>query len=293
MKRRTFVKGLLFGIPSIYLNPVLSLCTKLPDVDPKPTASRPFLIFIGEYSRRVMEQYLKMQPVLPIMRPCRYTRLDINLVNDFIYMDGAQDIVPPALNKSLIIIVFDGFVYADRKLAATLATYYQKSKDNYVAAIVPNASISTKKGLYDLVLNQRWMDYEIPARVIRSLYNTYCGCSGLGNLVCLKTHLEDFKYACVSSGKTLAAISFKSFNDPVYRKLKLEASRIAASMVSTEYQNALLYAIIEMPDNIVKPLQTLEKIEFELSGGNVDHFRCLPHPSVPGPYFRLTLLNLK
>lgn len=292
MKRRTFVKGLFFCIPSIYLNPVLSLCTKLPDVRLSQENSRAFLIFIGEYGRKIMNQCLRMQPTWQVIRPCLHTRADINLVNDLIYMDGSKDLAPPLLSKSLIIIVFDGFVYEDRKLAALLATYYQQAQGNYAIAIVSNASINIKKSLYNLVLTQRWMDYDIPARVIRSLYNTYCGCSGIGNLVCLKAHLDDFGYAHVSSGQVLAAVSFRSFDDPVYRKLKLDASLATFRIVETEYQNALLYAIIEMPAKIKDPIHAMEKIEFELSGGNVDHFRSLPHPNATDGTFRLTLLKL-
>jgi hypothetical protein len=100
----------------------------------------------------------------------------------------------------------------------------------------------------------------------------------MGNCICLKLHLQDFRYARISGGQVLASETFKSFSEPVYRKLKLEASRAAYQIVKTEYQDALLYAIIEMPTKIENPIEVWEKVEFELSGGRFDHFRSLPHP---------------
>jgi len=75
MKRRTFVKGLFFSFPSLYLHPVMSLCTSGQDknqwiVTPEEASSRPFIIFIGDYGRKVMDQYIKTQSVYPIARPC-------------------------------------------------------------------------------------------------------------------------------------------------------------------------------------------------------------------------------
>jgi hypothetical protein len=297
MKRRAFVKGLVFSIPGIYLNPMTALCTGGSNqeqwlVTPEEAGSRPFIIFIGDYGRSVMGQYLKPQSAYPIARPCRHVRPDINLVSDFIYIDGYQDLALPKLDNSLLMIVLDGFIYEDRKLAAILATYYQQAKGNYIIAIVPNASIGSKTSLYSLVLNVRRIDYDTAARVIHSFYNTYCSCSGLGNLVCMKVHIDDFKSEKIRQGQVIKAVSFNSFKDPVYQNLKQESPSTVSNLVATTGQDTYLYAIIEMPVSIENPFKAWKKIMSDLSGGFEDDFDCLPHPSLPGNSFRLTLFRL-
>lgn len=262
-----------------------------------PQNSGPFFVFIGDYGRQIMTRYKRIQSAQTVLHPCSHIRPDINMVDRIVELDNTdtefEELLIVSSNAGLVVFVFDGFINEDGTLAALLAEVYRNLPlRNFIIAVTPNASINSKTSPYNLVLEMCRVDYDIPAQMLRSFYNVYCGCSRIGNLVCMKADLDHFRYARISRGQVLAAVSFKSFSDPVYLKLKQDTSLTAAHLVATADQNSFLYAIIEMPINIANPLQTMEKIEFELSGGMVDLFCSLPHPSRSATGFRITLLKL-
>ena len=84
MKRRTFIKGMFFSIPGVYLKPIASLCSNIPV---KPIGSLGFdtvLVFIGDYDREIMTRYKGIQSAMPVPNPCKYIRPDINMVDRFV-----------------------------------------------------------------------------------------------------------------------------------------------------------------------------------------------------------------
>lgn len=296
MRRRTFIKGMFFSIPGIYLKPLFSLCANLPEKPIGSSGFGPILVFIGDYGREIMERYKGIQSAIPVPNPCKYIRPDINMVDRFIELDhafiGFKKLLSASLDASLLVLVFDGINHEDRALAASLSEFYRKSHRCSIIAITPNAVISSEGSLYSLVLGSRWIDYDTHARVLHSFYNVYCGCSGLGNLVCMKAHLDVFKVEQFNRGQIIQAVSFRSFNDEVYKKLKQGCANIISRLIVNACQNTLLFAIIEMPAGIEKPIEAYERIILELHGGFEEYFSGLPHPNLRDNEFRLTLLKL-
>jgi hypothetical protein len=293
MHRRTFIKGVLFSIPSLCLKPIAALSNRLEDTLTLAPARGLSMFFIGAYGRQVLEHFKRLAPREPVLRPCDHlpnrdaSRMRLIEVGHNCFSN--EDLLS-TLYCDTAIVVYDRRQPIDLVLAGVLCRLIKKVyRTSLTIAMSPFAAQLTTAARFDLSL-QTWQNQtDFMPYVLRTLYKTYCGCSCLGNLLCLKVQLQDILYAECSRGMLMAHSTFYDIRPNDSFQDSFDMSAYFRTPVDHESMR-LAWVIVEMHHANPEPLKTMASITDNILSDKVDRL-ILPHMSLASKQYRLTVFG--
>lgn len=189
MNRRTFVKTLLLTIPGLYIYPYS--CLK---VDSWANQKQDLVIyFVGEYGRQIMTRFRHLKAQNPIMNKCRHVTMTINPDEALIpvFDDSACiELLAKAHGCRLGILVLDAGRKDSVAQAETLSRVLKINTDGMLICLTPAISQGCPSDLSNLTIETFSRNKDLSAPLLLTLYNTYLGCGGMGNIQCLKYLLD-------------------------------------------------------------------------------------------------------
>ena len=293
MHRRTFIKGILFSLPTLCLQPLTKLVADWGDAPASLPEKGLGLFFIGDYGRRVQAQFSRLAAMEPVLYPCRHVphqdalRMQVVTVGkDFVWN---RDVLA-AICRETAIIVYDERLPHERALANGLCRLINKArKGGLTIGMGPFAACQSYDTKFDLTL-QTWQNQiDCMPYVLRTFYKTYCGCGGLGNLLCLKVQLQDVLHAGGSRGILLGQKTF----DHSEQIMSSNAAFSIPSRFKKPFHNepfSLVWHIVEMHHTEPEPLKVLAGIADKPLSGCVDRL-ILPHMSLAAKAYRETVFG--
>jgi hypothetical protein len=252
------------------------------------------LLFIGDYGKHVLTIFKRLEAMEPVLNPCDHVpkrdalRMRVVAeVEDVLYGQNLIQII----SSGTVIVIFDDRLPDDHALAEILCRWHKKvRRSGLTIGMSPFVFNPLANQLFDLFLNtwQRYSD-STPC-VLLTLYKTYCGCSRLGNLLCLVVQLQDILHAGCSGGILLAQKTIGHFEQIVsFNDLYNVAAHIRAQSDSAPV--CLVWYIVEMHHAEAEPLKVMEDIGDNILIDNVDRL-ILPHASLLKKEYRVTVFGL-
>lgn len=296
MKRRSFIKSMLVGLPALWLHPAASLAETIQAPSFNVPAGSTLFFFLGEYGKRVSAQTRRLDRQRGPTCPCRSTPPGAGWCQrQYDIPASAREIrlpFPPPDSAALIGIVYDAREAGASATAAALATAYRHRKGSPVLAFERHgAPAGSSLVTADLVIDTSPLTPFETARSIVTVDNTYSNCSGLGNCICFREILNDLRFGGLCYGRILAAAQFAAIGDPAYGMLLGSVKGMCAGMPATSDSGHLM--ILEMPAQVHDPIGTWEKIRLDLYGAFDDYLsHMLPHPSLRPETYRVTMMAL-
>lgn len=296
MKRRTFIKGMLLSSPSLLLLRSLSLSVVARETELPGKETGPFFIFIGDYGRKVMAHFQRLLFSQPIRRTCRWLQPDINLVTKFI--QGPIDPIkvalasPPMIQSPLILFVFDANKILDRRTAEMFAKTFKGSDRTLTIANIHFPPHHLYKGPFDLAFSVPGSGemFIEQANFLHAIHSTFCGCSGIGNLVCQKLYFQDLREAGLRFG-TAKTLSYRFNGDsilPLINRINMDLALFLDENNCTD----CYYFIMEMPINEPEPIERADLLVDTLLPSDSETM-LLPHPSLSHNEYRITVLKME
>ena len=293
MHRRTFIKGVLFSLPSFYLQPLTALSDGWDDTVISVPAKGLAFFFIGAYGRQVLDRFNRLAPREPVLRPCdRMPNRDLRLrLIDVGHSYLSNEDLISAICCDTAIVVYDRGQPVDRALADVLSLLIKNvNRVGLTIGMSPFAAKRTPDTRFDLAL-QTWQNQaDFMPYVLRTLYKTYCGCGCLGNLLCLKVQLQDILYAECSRGMLLAHATVDSLRPIDSFHDFFDLAKYFKAPVESESMR-LAWVIVEMHYANPEPLKTMASITDNILSDEVDRL-FLPHMSLASKQYRLTVFGL-
>jgi len=294
MHRRTFIKGVLLSLPSLWIHPIAALAHGLIASKECIPAKGLTFFFLGEYGKKALEQFRRLERSEPILYPCQHVPSNSTVQLQLMEIGDDPDNVNrliSALFCDTAICVYDDCVPSDRGLAQVLCNLITKvGRAGLIMAMGPFKCIPVEDSGFDLTF-QTWPNHaDFMAQVLRTLYKTYVGCGRLGNCLCLKLNLQDILYEKCSHGILLyqdTVHHYKEINKVAFCRALIENSKLSELNKSIQ----LAWFIVEMHHREPQPYAAMDYIYDHNPFTDLDMY-ILPHASLLEQKVRVTLFGL-
>ena len=202
MKRRNFIKTVLFSMPALYLEPLsLFNCSEVIEISNnykiRDNRNQDLIIFfIGRYGEKVFEEFQRLRLANPILHKCKHIDMDVNSNDGFIIVsekDNMLDIIARCCNCKFAAFIMNSNSPADTVLVETITLILRRSGDKGIFCLTPLLKKEVDYINFDLVFETCTNGFDMTSSVLLTIYNTALGCGRMGNLMCFKLLYSDIK----------------------------------------------------------------------------------------------------
>lgn len=187
MRRRTFVKALLYTLPALYWSPFP--CQSLGAETVKEHKQEFVIFFIGGYGRQVLGEFNDLRGKYPILNPCRHITMDTRSEAGLIKVSdnsGLTEVLVKSLNCEVACFVLDSRNPESLALAEMIGGVLKRQTGAVLLCLSPVVSDSLKGDLFNFTVETLTKDQDFTSRSLLTLYNAYLGCGSMGCFQCLK-----------------------------------------------------------------------------------------------------------
>ena len=314
MKRRAFLKGVVLTVPSMWMGPnailpvaqalltsgvkhrSLSRYSERELIPDKVQAiDSPFIVFIDEYGRLVLDHFKPLLKAYPVLRPCYHIHQDTNLIVGFSELfapSNAIGLVGDSVYRiNPLILVFNANRDEDLFVAELFAEIYRKLTNVLSIAFVGDRSQKYRNKVFDLTLIDPTCVPSNTALLLQAIHHSYCNCSGFGNLICLKLWIHEIIDQNFNCGVLWGQLSGNKFIKKGNKEIDMwvqQHDSYSASSYSVENRRLVVF---DCPKDAASPFQEIDLLRDVFSGDERFYYNHINPNPISGQYI-ITVIDL-
>jgi len=193
MQERTFVKGLIFANPALYIEQFSSLGEPF-IAKARSHPKKEFIIFfLGHYGQSVFAEFGQLRKRYPIWVRRGDITMDVYSEEGFILVSDAQDpveLLAESCNCDFACFIMDSLESGCVALAEIISRRLQQCTDPARIGFAKNAT-DLEKALFHLTVEPVFAGQDLCAHLLITLYNNYLGERGFQDLFTSKSFYGD------------------------------------------------------------------------------------------------------